>query len=184
MKNIFIVGVPRTGKTTLTKLIKKELPQINLISFEAIRNGFIKSQPELNMGNRNSSARQKILPDFIFEFVNWNEKFSNYNNLIEGDFTDIESIVKNTDEDDMIICLGFSGRRIDEIIDGIIRNDSNHDYTKNWTEDKIKNHFYDIVEKDKENIENCKKYNIKYYDTYENRQDVFFEILNFIKENI
>ena len=61
MKNIYIVGVPRTGKTTLTKLIKQEIPQVNLISFEAIRNGFIKSQPELNMGSKKSNSSEFYL---------------------------------------------------------------------------------------------------------------------------
>ena len=65
MKNIIITGIPRSGKTTLSKLIKEKYPEYNIISFEAIRNGFIKSQPGLKMGNRNSEARKEILPDFI-----------------------------------------------------------------------------------------------------------------------
>lgn len=61
MKNIYIVGIPRSGKSTLSKMIKSKYPEMNIISFEAIRNGFIKSQPDLNMGNRHSKARQEIL---------------------------------------------------------------------------------------------------------------------------
>lgn len=184
MKNIYIIGVPRAGKTTLTKLIKQEIPQINLISFEAIRNGFIKSQPELNMENRNSEARKEILPSFIYEFVNWNEEITKYNTLIEGDFAGIESIIKNTSEQDIIICLGFNGRSIEEIIDGIIKNDTETDYTKHWSREQIEAHFYDNVQKDIENIENCKKYNISYYDTYENRQETFLKIVNGIKQEL
>ena len=59
MKNIYIIGVARTGKSTLSKLIKEKYPVYNQISFEAIRNGFIESQPDLNMDNRNSEARKK-----------------------------------------------------------------------------------------------------------------------------
>ena len=184
MKNIYIIGVPRTGKTTLTKLIKKEIPQVNLISFEAIRNGFIKSQPELNMENRDSEARKVILPSFICEFVNWNEEITNYNTLIEGDFANIECIIKNTRDQDIIICLGFNGRSLEKIIDGIIKNDTETDYTKHWTRDQIEAHFYDIVQKDIKNIENCKKYNISYYDTFENRQEIFLRIVNSIKEKL
>ena len=58
MKNIIITGVARSGKTTLSKLIKEKYPKYNIISFEAIRNGFIKSHPDLRMGNRNSEARK------------------------------------------------------------------------------------------------------------------------------
>lgn len=184
MKNIYIVGVPRTGKSTLAKLIKFNYPQFNLISFEAIRNGFIKSQPNLEMGNRNSVARQEIFPIFLFEFVHWNNVFSNYGNLIEGDFSSIEKIVKNTDENDFIICLGFNKRNIEEIIKGIIKYDKDTDYTKNWSEEKIRKHFYDICEKDKENYDLCSRYNINYYDTYENREEVFSNIISLIKEKV
>ena len=65
MKNIFIIGVPRSGKSSLSKLIKKNYPIYNQLSFEAIRNGFIETQPELNIGNRTSDARRTILPKHI-----------------------------------------------------------------------------------------------------------------------
>ena len=41
MKSIYICGIPRSGKTTLTKKIKEKYPNYNLFSFEAIRNAFI-----------------------------------------------------------------------------------------------------------------------------------------------
>ena len=34
-------------------MIKEKYPIYNQLSFEAIRNGFIETQPELNMDNRN-----------------------------------------------------------------------------------------------------------------------------------
>lgn len=63
MKNIYIIGTPRSGKTTLARLIKEKYPIYNQISFEAVRNGFIETQPELNMNNRNSLARKNIFGD-------------------------------------------------------------------------------------------------------------------------
>lgn len=86
MKNICIVGIPRSGKSTLSKIIKSKYPEMNMISFEAIRNGFIKSQPELNMENRNSLARQEILPEFLVEFTYWNQIITSYGSIVEGSF--------------------------------------------------------------------------------------------------
>ena len=43
MKNIYIVGVPRSGKSTLAKLIKEKYPIYNQFSFEAIRNDVFKN---------------------------------------------------------------------------------------------------------------------------------------------
>lgn len=39
---ILICGVPKSGKTTLCKQIGKEFPSFNIISGEALRNGFQK----------------------------------------------------------------------------------------------------------------------------------------------
>lgn len=180
MKNVFIIGVPRSGKSTLSKMIKDAYPEYNQISFEAVRNAFGESQPELNMGNRNSDARKNILPKHIVTFAKWNNRILNKPSLIEGDFCSIDELSNLIDEEDTIICLGLGCRSIDEIITGIKDNDKDEDYTKEWSEEQIKNHFYDIEEKDKYNYDYCMNNNIKYYDTYENRKEVFKEIINSI----
>ena len=82
MKNLYIVGIPRAGKSTLSKLIKDKYPIYNQFSFEAIRNGFIESQPELNMGNRNSEARKNILPKHFIAFSYWNKEILSSPSLV------------------------------------------------------------------------------------------------------
>ncbi len=184
MKNIYIIGVPRSGKSTLSKIVKSKYPDMNVISFEAVRNGFIKSQPNLNMENRNSRARQEILPQFLIEFVHWNYIISGYGNIVEGSFSDISTIIEHKNSEDIILCLGLGKRNIQEIIDGIKMHDDENDYTKNWTDEQIKKHFYDITEKDKENYELCKKYNIEYFDTYKDRNEVFSDVLIYIEKQL
>ena len=180
MKNIFIIGIPRSGKSTLSKLIKDKYPTYNQFSFEAIRNGFIKTQPELNMGNRNSDARKNILPGHIVEFIHWNSNILNNPSLIEGDFCSCEDLYNLINEDDEIICLGLGCRSIVEVISNIKKYDTTSDYTYEWDEDRLTSHFNDIVDKDKNNYEFCIKNNIKYYDTYDNREEVFNSILKSI----
>lgn len=181
MKNIYIIGPPRSGKTTLANMIKEKFPKYNQISFEAIRNAFIETQPELNMNFRNSNARKDILPKHIITFSSWNNKMTNNPTLVEGDFCNIEELSKLIDSNDVIICLGLGCRNIDDIIEGIISNDKENDYTKNYSKQELKKHFYDIEIKDKENYNYCINNNIKYYDTYQNREEVFREILNNIE---
>ena len=182
MKNIYIVGVPRAGKSTLSRLIKEKYPVYNQFSFEAIRNGFIESQPDLNMGNRNSDARKNILPKHFTTFAYWNSEILSCPSLVEGDFCTIEELHNLINEKDLIICLGLGCRSIEDIVKGIKENDSENDYTKDWSEEKLYSHFHDIVEKDKYNYDYCIKNNIKYYDTYINRKETFDKILNLIKE--
>lgn len=182
MKNIYIIGTPRSGKTTLARLIKEKYPIYNQISFEAVRNGFIETQPELNMNNRNSVARKNILPKHIVSLAHYNSKISNNPSLVEGSFCTIKNLYGLIDENDLVICLGLGCRSLEEIVDGIIDNDEEKDYTKNWTKEQIKKHFYNIVDEDKENYSYCIENNIMYYDTYKNRKDIFYEILNYISD--
>ena len=183
-KNIFIVGIPRSGKSTLSRLIKEKYPNYNQFSFEAIRNGFIDSQPELGMENRNSEARKNILPKHLISFAHWNSEILSNPSLIEGSFCSIEELYNLKNDNDYIICLGLGTRTLDEIINGIKENDKDEDYTKNWSEEKIRNHFYNIVEEDKYNYDFCVNNNIEYYDTYLNREEVFNKIINNIKGDI
>ena len=184
MKNIYVVGVARSGKSTLTRLIKERFPMYNQFSFEAIRNGFIETQPELKMNNRHSKARKEILPKHIVTFANWNSHFLHSPSLIEGTFCTVEELYNLLDENDYIICLGLGCKQIEEIARGVKMHDTNDDYTKEWTEEQIKAHFYDIPYVDQKNYEFCQENNIDYFDTFENREEVFDEILKRISKEL
>ncbi len=184
MKNIYIIGIPRSGKSTLAKKIKSKYPEMNIISFEAIRNGFIKAQPNLNMGNRNSNARQEILPQFIVEFANWNYAITGSRSIVEGSFTDVKTIKNLINSEDIILCLGLGKRSLHEIIKEMKKYDDENDYTKDWTEEQLKKHFFDITEQDIENYNLCKKLNIEYFDTFNNREKVFLNILEYIERRL
>lgn len=182
MKNIYIVGVPRSGKTSLARIIKEKYPVYNQIVFEAVRNGFIDTQAELNMEDRTSEARKIILPKHIVTMASWNNKISNNPTLVEGSFCTVQQLFDLVSSDDLIICLGLGCRSLDEIVSGIIENDSDDDYSKSWSFEKLKKHFYNIEEEDKNNYDFCMSNSIKYYDTYLDREKVFSEVLNYISD--
>ncbi len=108
---IYVVGAPTAGKSTLARIIKERFLQVNVVSFEAVRNGFIVSQPELNMGDRKSVARSKILPRFMVEFAEWNARMTRNFTVVEGSFARVEQIWRLVKSDDLVICLGYGGRR-------------------------------------------------------------------------
>lgn len=184
MKNIFIVGVPRSGKSTLAKMLGRELNNYNIISFEAIRNGFIKSQPDLEMNNRNSDARKEILPSFILEFINWNKRILDVGNIIEGDFIKLPDLNNAKSDEDIIICLGFKKRNIDLIYDNQRKFNKIDDYTYNWDREKFKKHFYDLEMNDEFNYNYCLENDINYYDTFEEREKIMKEIVDMIKNTM
>ena len=115
------------------------------------------------------------------EFIHWNNEISKLGTIIEGDFADISEIKRLSSKNDLIICLGLGCRSIEEIIDGIRKNDKENDYTKEWSGEKIRKHFMDITNKDKCNYNYCNDNNIYYFDTYINREKMFNDIIKIMQ---
>ena len=182
MKNIYVVGIPRSGKSTLSRLIWAKYPEMNIISFEAVRNGFIRAQPELDMGNRKSVARREVLPQFLVEFVNWNRDMTGCGNIVEGSFAGIEMINNLVGNRDIVVCLGSGGKDIEEIVRIIKAHDVEGDYTKDWSAEQIKRHFYDMANSDQENRRFCEQCGIGYFNTFDNREAIFLDVLDYIEK--
>ena len=179
MKNIYILGVARTGKSTLAQMIKKHFPEYNLISMDAIRNAFSETMPELNMKNRSSETRRDLLPKFICEFAFWNKEISKEKNgtIIEGGIITLSQIKGCVKSGDIVICLGHGNLGINEIVKNIKEYDKEDDYTYDWSEDKIVNHFNDICAMDESNKLICTDNKYMYIDSSFNRAEKFDEVI-------
>ncbi len=186
MKNIYILGTARSGKSTLASMIKEKFPQYTLVSMEAVRNGFIKALPNLDMGNRYSEARVTVFPEFLVEFVNWNREFNKnkYGSIVEGSLIDSEMARKLLNDDDIVIFLGHNNLTNEDIIQNIMKNDNRNDYTHDWSYDKIKSHFGDIHKIEQENKNICKEKGFIYKDTSINREEVFDKLIELLKKII
>lgn len=173
MKNIYIIGVPRSGKTTLTKLIKNQFNYYNEFSFQSI----ISSLKIINVTD------EKRLAKFITHFVNANSVLSGYPCLIEGTFTDIKTLDELKNPDDIIICLGLGCRNLEQVVEGLEDHDIASDYTYQLTKDEKSKKFADIPNKDLFNYIYCKEHtkNIYYFDTYNHREKVFNNIIDKLK---
>lgn len=182
--NIYVIGVPTSGKSTVSYMLKQRLPRLNVISFEAIRNGFIKAQPELDMGNRNSAARGEILPRYIVEFARWNEKMTKSPTLVEGSFADASHIFELIRTEDIMVCLGYGGMDLGEIAKMAISNAGHESYLFGRTEEEFAQHFYDLADDDRVNQEFCIKNDIPYFVTAGDREKKLREIVDFIVEKM
>lgn len=170
--NVYIVGVPTAGKSTLTKIIKERYPRFNVVSFEAVRNGFMKAQPGLDMGNRQSLARKEILPQFLIEFAEWNEKMTGQPTLVEGSFASVEEVVDLVRKEDVVICLGYGGIALEEVARQAIRMAGPESYLYGRTEAEFVEHFYDLAEDDQVNKKFCDEKQIPYFVTAGEREKV------------
>ncbi len=182
MKNIYILGVPRSGKTTFSILLKKELEDYSLISLDAVRNAFHYSLPELEMINRQSYSRKNILPRYIAEFVHWNHDISKNACIVEGGIINLDDIIGEIRNDDIVICFGHGNHSLEEVVEKIQEYDTKEDYTYGWSKEKLMNHYYDLSDTDLENKKICLQKKYYYIETFENREQTFSKLLKEIKK--
>lgn len=182
---IFICGVPRAGKSTLAKFLKTQIENSNLIVTEAIRNGFqaIDEEHAYDWGRRQSDLRQKVFPKYVKAFLDWNEKFSETITILDCALIELDKVLQIKDKDDIVICIGFGGKGLQEIFKIIRKFEKQDDYTTQFSNQKLQAIWGDISQIDNNNIEFCAKNKIKYFDT-SNRSVVQHKILNYIQKQI
>jgi len=185
MKNILIMGVGRTGKTTLSNMIKKKYNQYNLIHSDSIKWALIRAQEREDYYRNNIKAQkkfehseyfQKILLEFFNSCIR-NDK-NKYGYILESGQLDVSLVKKYVDFNNTIVfCLGHGCLSKEEIIDLCIKHDDVDDWTFSLSSEYLDIHAQNWDVMNKKLREDCRKYNISYVDTSNNRDEVLEDIL-------
>ena len=73
MKNILLLGVPRSGKSTFAKMILKEYPNFNLIQEDVITSAYIQTTRKINYqrkkNNKSESVNIELDQEFIYKMI-------------------------------------------------------------------------------------------------------------------
>ncbi len=166
MKNILIIGVSRSGKTTLAKKLKKD-SNYNYIPLDYFTSSLKRNFPSTNIKSnvvidRESSKNLALFLSRVIEIIDYtNEKY-----IIDSAHLYLEDIIKYIDTNKWdIYCLGYPNITKEEKFREIRKYDSN----KDWTYKKSDEELLDILDKliniSKELELESKKYNIKFIDT-------------------
>ena len=189
--NIIISGVPRAGKSTISIILSKKFGYQH-VSMDAINAGFEKVFPELGIDTsadmpsleklRNISA--KIAP-FIKAMMDSGE----YDEFKPGMVLDVYQLLP---EDYMkylyhgncdIFYFITSETTPDERFSLLKTYDTEKDYTFYKPEDELREGCEEIVEVSKFIKEQCIKYNLPYYETAKNREEVFEQFIQLFTVN-
>ncbi len=183
MKNIYIFGVPRSGKSTLANMIFEELGYL-IISSDCIRNSFRDIFPELNINPKTAMYNRKFqlyLKEIIHNYeINGKKKYNGI--VLEG--CDINIEICNelyNDGNNIIIYLGTENITPNEFVKNMRANDTNLDWTKKIDDKQLLEHAKLYIENSKINKKRCKEFGYYFVDTSINREEVLKEILNKIK---
>ncbi len=180
MKNIFLLGVSRSGKTTLAKMFREKYPIYQLLDCDSIRFAYKKSLKKFAEFHVNDVGKSCEYQTFISEYYVGtisNNKDLKY--ILDTVDLSIEQALK-IHSDEIIVCFGYANLTITEIVENYKKYDDT-----NWTEEKTAEAIYKKANRwlDVSNSleKACEKYNIKYFDTGTNRKKVLNEAFKWIE---
>lgn len=188
-KYIIIAGVPRAGKSTLTSMISKQLGYQH-ICFDTINYALEQNiiEPKINT-NDESIENTKYISSVISKFINSIIISGEYNEQDYGVVIDVcqlmpEDYIKNIANDNCAIYyLITSEVNSEERFELLKKHDTPNDYTYYETEEKNREKCKKIVETSQYIKNKCKEYGLKYYETLFNREEIFKNIIEDIKNN-
>ena len=187
MKNILILGICRTGKSTFSKMIQKEFRNYQIIEVDTIISALQKTIPNIPIGFIYDNLKENKLPEFLNLFIqkNINKNGKKLGFIINGDSILPEDLLKYFDLNNMIIYY-FVTEKLSpkQILENCRKFDSKEEWTTRRTDEELLNHFEFYKDVEKKIINDCKIYNIKCIDTSENRQIIFNQLVDEVKNEL
>ena len=187
MKTIMILGICRTGKTTFSRMIQKQFPNYQIIEVDTIISALQKTVENIPIGFIHDNLKENELPQFlnllIQKNINKNGKYLGF--IINADSIMPEELKEHFDLENTLVYYFVNAKLSPKkILDNCRNYDESTEWTARKSDKEILNHieFYRNIEQ--KVIEQCNKYGFKCIDTSINREEVFKELLENIKEEL
>lgn len=185
MKNIIILGRPRSGKSTLANLLVEKY-NYQIIRLDALRDSLTKIYPELNI-TPDSAIEDKKYFQYINKFLEYREVEDRGRYLYAIDGCDIKLEDCNkiyNSKKSLIYILAQVDITPEEMAKNMKKYDTKYDWTYNRTEQELINWCEDSIEKARVLKKEAEQYKLKFYDTASNREIVLQQIMEDIEKNI
>ena len=187
-EDLIIIGCPRSGKTTLSKMIMTNDSSYHNISLDSLTIAIKRTMPEIGIkeDSKIEIISKKLVPFLVSYLHRYRLDYPNKKILIEGIQINPEHLMNEPFfKKFRIICLGYPNATIDEIFYNI-RNEDNQlsfSYTKKMSDDELKERISFYIRYSTFLKNKCNDYNISFYETNVNRTNVLNTIFNTLVDN-
>lgn len=166
MKNIFIAGVARSGKSTLAKKIQKN-GDFNHIPLDYFASSLKHNFPETKITSNvvidsESSKNLSLLLSRVINIIDCkDEKF-----IIDSAHIMPDDIIKYLDKDKWdIYYVGYPNINVDDKLKQIREYDDDSDWTYKKSDSELREILSKLIEISKKIQSDCEKHDIKFVDT-------------------
>ena len=185
-KHIIIAGVPRSGKSTISQILSKNYGYQH-ISMDSIIAGIERVFPETGIDSDADTDLQENIQYISYKmalFIRAMMDSGEYDECDYGMVIDIFQLLPQhfIQHLDSSVCdifyFGTSEVTPEERYELLKKYDTPKDYTYYKSEEENREKCADIVTISKQLKEQCRIYDLPYYDTSHNRKQVFKDFLN------
>ena len=180
MKNIIIGGSPRSGKSTLANILKKEFPSYNVLHCDVIRNTFSVFVDETHL--KDIVHNDVLYRELMIRYINENINANDYPYIVEWSRL-YPTLMNNIIGDNICIALSLGSVSAQDIFEMCRKYDSDVDYTFYENDTKL---FEQCKrwEKVNQRIVDEKEYADIYMNTYNSRLDSLYNVVEKLKSII
>ena len=178
IKHVIVAGAARSGKTTLSLMLNEY--GYTHYKMDSIKRGICES---FNIKYDDWESVSPIICKIINRVIVDNKTDTNYlkeNYLFDTPFIYPKDIGLIDTSDTKVLFIGYKDIDPNEEIKLIRENDNENFWTSKITDEELMKWTKDNIEFSKYLEEECKKYNIKYFDTSKDRNNVLKEALEYI----
>lgn len=187
-KNLIIIGIGRSGKTTLSNIVKERNPTINVIHSDYLKWAFIRAKNEEDFYHSNVEEQIKFesslfFQKYLLEYFNFciEKDYKKQGYVLESGQLEPKLITEMVDRKTTdVICLGLGNVSARDIVKMCREHDTEESWTFNISDSLLMEHAKNWVERNEKLVKECKEYKIPYFNTYVNRDNCLQDILSFI----
>lgn len=186
MKNVFIGGTIRSGKSTLAKMIYHKL-HYSILELDTIVHSFTKVFPELGIDEKHPENIDKNFAPFAYEVLNCCDKDRKYSDIkvcINGFQLLPDTIAKFKKLDNLIVIyLGMSETTPDNLLQKIRETEQVGDWTKDKSDESMLRICSNIIATSNNIKTQCVKHGFMYVDTFVDRECALNNIIEYLRIN-
>ena len=195
MKNIFIWGVPRSGKSTLAIMIRRAFGH-SVIQLDAMKSVYDVVRPEDRISapettNMDEARLMAKMVTRLIQCLSWGNARGEFH-VYEGVSFDMDSVLAGLPKERfpislahfVVVCLGYAEISPEEKVKEVVEYETASDWTSKESMESKLVHFKTYCAESKTIKETAERLGLKYFDVSHNRDMVLDEIIQYINQSM